>query len=58
MTDRGFEIKELLSQKGVTNIPLFLVQRKQLTAIEVEETRRIAELRIHVERAIGRAKNY
>ena len=40
------------------NIPLFLVQCKQLTATEVEETRCIAELRIHVERAIGRAKNY
>ena len=36
----------------------FLGQRKQLTATNMEETRRIAELHILVERAIGRVKNY
>ena len=32
--------------------------RKQLTADEVQETIHIASVRIHVERAIGRIKNY
>ena len=59
MADRGFDIADLLSHKDATlNIPPFLGQRKQLTATEAEETQRIAELCIHVERAIGRAKNY
>lgn len=59
MADRGFDISSLLQQKQVTlNIPPFLGDRKQLTSTEVLETRRIATLRIHVERAIGRMKNY
>ena len=35
-----------------------LDQKPQLSAQEVTETRCIAEVRIHVERAIGRIKNY
>ena len=51
MADRGFD--------GVTlNIPPFKGSRSQLTATETEETARIAAVRIHVERAIGRIKNY
>lgn len=43
MADRGVEIKELLSHKGVTlNIPPFLGQGRKLTTTEVEET--IAQL--------------
>ena len=59
MADRGFDISKLLQAKGVTlNIPLFLGQRQQLSSSEVIETRRIASIRIHVERAIGRMKNH
>ena len=42
----------------MVNISPFLGERDQLSSREVEETRRIASLRIHVERAIGRIKSY
>ena len=61
MADRGFDIQDLLVSKKVTlNIPPFLSLRKQLTAQEVELTRRIAAVRIHVhvEHAIGRVKEF
>ena len=59
MADRGFTIKDLLSKLGVElNIPPFLEGRQQLPAEEVQKGRKIASLRIHVERCIGRIKNF
>ena len=60
MADKGFDIKDLLLPHRVTlNIPPFLRQdRGQFTAQEVDETRSIASLRIHVERAIARVKSF
>ena len=60
MADRGFDLEDVLTQKGITiNIPPFLGNnRQQLSRTEVEQTRRIAGLCIHVERAIGRIKQY
>ena len=40
------------------NIPPFLEGRQQLPAKEIQKGRRIASLRIHVERAIGRIKTF
>ena len=59
MADRGFTIRDILMNKKVDlNIPPFLNGRAHFTATEEINTRRIARVRIHVERAIGRLKNY
>ena len=59
MADRGFMIKDMLKELHIElNVPPFLEQRQQFPSGEVEIGRRIASLRIHVERAIGRMKNY
>lgn len=58
LCDKGFLISDLCAPLGVTvNIPPFLT-RPQFTRSEVETTKRIARARIHVERAIGRLKNF
>ena len=55
MTDKGFTIRDLLHKINVDlNIPAFL-KEKQFSA-NVDKSRKIASVRIHVERAIGRIK--
>ena len=59
MADRGFTISDQLSPHGITlNIPPFMEGRVQLPADKVRSGRKIASLRIHIERAIGRIKNF
>ena len=59
MADRGFEIQDLLaSTKVYLNIPPFMRSKDQLNPDEEDETREIASVRIHVERAIERVKNF
>ena len=54
MADRGFTIQEsLMLQKAELAIPAFTKGKDQLDAVDVEQTRRIANVRIHVERVIG-----
>ena len=58
MADRGFTIADMLDVRGVMlNIPP-LKTNEQFTQREITNTRRIANLRIHVERAIGRIKYF
>ena len=58
MADRGFEIQDLLAPRKVyLNIPPFMRSKDQLNSDEEDETREIASVRIHVERAIERVKN-
>ena len=64
MADRGFNIRDLLTSKNATlNMPPFTRRapngnKKKLNVDEIKQTRNIAKLRIHVERAIERLKNF
>ena len=59
MADKGFQIQDLLAPLGVRlNVPPFLNSKVQMPAADVVLTRKIAHLRIHVERAIGRVKDF
>ena len=58
MADRGFDIADDLPENVSSNIPPFLNGKAQLSLEDENETRKIAAVRIHVERAIQRIKNY
>ena len=59
MADRGFVINDLLEPLGCTlNIPPFLNNQRQFSENPVKETQEMANLRIHVERAISRIKTF
>ena len=57
MADR-FEIDDILPEGVTLNIPPFKGSHSQLASQAVEDTINIASVRIHVEQAIGRIKNY
>ena len=58
MADRGFNIRHLLLPKKCTlNIPAFS-HGKALGAKALRQSRKIASVRIHVERAIHRIKTF
>ncbi|XP_068690948.1 uncharacterized protein [Montipora foliosa] len=53
MADRGFNIDDISRSKGVQlNLPPYLLNHAQFSPEEVKETKTIAKIRIHVERAI------
>lgn len=59
MADKGFLISDLTTPKGVELIiPPFKKKYKQFLPHEVETTKNIANLRIHVEREMERIKNF
>ena len=59
MADKGFDIDyDVLLRGANLNIPPFVKDCQQLSKKDVILTRQIASLRIHVERAIGRIKQY
>ncbi|XP_056451867.1 uncharacterized protein LOC130386972 [Gadus chalcogrammus] len=59
LADRGFTIRDELATRGATlRIPHFTKGKKQLSAQEVDISRRLSNVRIHIERIIGRWKNF
>ena len=55
LADRGFTIEEELATYGATlTIPHFSRGESQMSAKEVEKSRKISNVRIHVKRVIGR----
>ena len=54
LADRGFDVQESVGLFcSATKIPAFTKGKKQLSGIQVEQTRTIVNIRIHVERMIG-----
>ena len=53
LADRGFDIQDFVGLYATMMLPAFTKGRTQLEGIEVEQTRAIANVRIHVERVIG-----
>ena len=58
MADRGFDIEGDIPNGVSLNIPPFLDKQPQLSAENAATTSKIASVRVHVERAISRIKNY
>ena len=57
LADRGFTIEDSVAiMQAKLHIPAFTKGKSQLSAIEIEDTRKIANVRIHVERVIGCVK--
>ena len=59
MADCGFAIEEKLATRGATlKTPAFTKNKKQIPAKDVHNSCKIFNARIHVERVIGRTKQF
>ena len=59
LTDRGFLIEEKLATRGaVLRVPAFTRGKVQMSAKDVDMSRQIAHVQIHVEQVIGQLKKF
>ena len=59
LADRGFTITEEVATRGaVLQMPAFTKGKSQLSQKEVDTSRKLANVRIHVERVIGRLRKF
>ena len=58
MADKGITIKDRLPPGIKVNIPPFLGSQVQMSPEDVVKTQTVASLRVHVERAINKVKNF
>ena len=58
LADRGFTVSEDIALQGARlEIPAFTRGKKQLSQQDVEMSKQLSKVRIHVERVIGLVKN-
>ena len=57
MAEGGFDIENILQGSSGLNIPPILRTKTQFDEDEMEETRHIASLHVHVEQAMEQVKN-
>ena len=58
MPDEGFTIEDMLPLGIKLNIPAFLASLGQMSPKDVVKTLTVTSLRVHVERAINKAKDF
>ena len=59
LADWGFTLKEELASLGATlKVPHFTKGKSQLSGKEVDTSRQLSNVRIHVERVIGQVKKF
>lgn len=59
MADKGFVIQDLLTPLGCSVVmPSFLSSKQQFSKGELQDSKKIHNLRVHVERAIRRVKEF
>ncbi|KAF4514111.1 UNVERIFIED_CONTAM: hypothetical protein B566_EDAN019090, partial [Ephemera danica] len=59
MADRGFDIDVDVKERGISIItPAFLRGRSQFNREEVSKSRQLAQVRVHVERAVRKVKEF
>ena len=59
VADRGFNVKEEMAIKGCKLlVPAYTKGKTQLSNEDVDKSRKLSHVRIHVERVIGRLKSF
>ena len=59
LADRGFQLAEEFAVYGaILKVPAFTKGKTQMSAMEVDKSRQISHVRIHIERVIGRMRKY
>lgn len=59
LADRGFDIEEELRERNIKwNIPAFLKGREHFEDKELDDSRKVANVRIHIERAVRKVKEF
>lgn len=57
MADRGFNVTDELAVIGAhLEVPAYTKGKRQLSGMDVERSRQLARVRIHVERVVGQLK--